>query len=179
MKAYPLLFACALTVAALPLHAETPTIKPGLWQNSIDFSTESGELEKQMEQVRQQLAQLPEAQKQMMANMLKSQGLDFDLDSQTFKTCLSPERAAEGQFTVSEKNDCQTDEVSKVDGKTVLNFSCDGEKNNGSGSVTFHSDEHYAGQSQSTTEINGKLEQITVEHSGKWLGTDCGNIQAH
>jgi len=179
MKKSLLCAALLLATIAHTSYAETPPIKPGLWENQVDFKTESGELEKQMMQLRHQLEQLPEAQRQMMASMMKSQGVDFDLDTQTFKSCISKARAEQGDFTVSENSECQTTDVTEQDGNTVLNFSCDGEKNTGSGTVTFYSDESYSGESKTVTDINGKQEQITMMHSGEWLGADCGTIKAY
>lgn len=179
MKTSMFLAMLAVMMTALPASADTPAIKPGLWQHQIKFQTESGELERQMEQVRQQLQQLPEAQRQMMANMMKSQGLDFNFEKQEFKTCLSKARAEEGQFSLSQNNDCRVTDRTEQDGNTVLSFSCSGKQNTGSGTVTFFSDEHYTGQSQTTTEINGKPEKMTIEHSGQWLGADCGSIKPY
>lgn len=171
--------ALLLATMAQASYAETPSIKPGLWKNQVSFKTESGELEKQLAQMRKQLEQLPEAQRQMMAGMMKSQGVDFDFDTQAFKSCVSKERAEQGDFTVSENSDCETTDVTKQDGKTIVSFSCDGKQNTGAGTVTFNSDESYSGESKTTTDINGKQEKITMMHSGEWLGADCGNLKPY
>jgi len=178
MKKSLLCAALLLATIAQTSYAESPSIKPGLWENQIDFTTESGELEKQMAQMRQQLEQMPESQRKMMASMMESQGLNFDFKTQAFKSCVSKERAEQGDITVTENSECETTSVTKQGGKTVVNFSCDGKLNNGSGSVTFYSDESYSGESKTTTDINGKQENITMTHSGKWLGSDCGNLKA-
>jgi hypothetical protein len=179
MKKSSLCTALLLTTIASTAYAETPQIKPGLWKNQVDFKTESGELEKQMKQLRQQLEQLPEAQRKMMASMMKSQGVDFDLETQTFRSCVSKARAEQGAFNVSENNECQTTDITKQDGNTVLSFSCDGEKNTGTGTVTFYSDGSYSGESQTTADINGKQEHITMMHSGEWISSDCGTLKPY
>jgi TolA-binding protein len=169
--------ALLLAVVAQSSLAETPTIKPGLWQSQINFKTESGELEKQMAQMRKQLEQLPEAQRQMMSNMMKSQGVDFDFETQAFKSCISKERAERGDFTLSENDECETTDITQQNGNTVLHFSCDSDQAQSSGQVTFYDDTHYSGESHTTTDINGQQEHITMTHSGEWLGADCGDLQ--
>ena len=179
MKISMFLVVFVLLTTALTASADTPAMKPGLWQNHMEFKTESGELEKQMAQMRQQLEQIPEAQRKMMQNMMESQGLNFDFSNQTFKSCLSKERAEQGDFSLSENNDCRKTGLEKRGGETVLSFSCDSKNSQSTGTVTFHSDAHYSGQSQTTTKINGKPEEITIAHKGEWIGSDCGTVKPY
>lgn len=165
----------ALILTAGQTHAET-NMKPGLWQHKIQFTSESGEMEKMLDQLRQQLEALPAEQRQMMENMMKSQGVDFDFQNQTFKTCLTPEQSAEGSLALMENNDCQESGRSTSGGSTTINFVCSGETE-ASGTITFDGDKGYSGESSATVEFQGRPQKMTITHQGQWQGSDCGGIK--
>ena len=71
-------FACTLSIGLLSLSLPASAnslkldIEPGLWQHSFSIKTASGELERAMQQLEQQLASMPAAQRQMMESMMAS-----------------------------------------------------------------------------------------------------------
>lgn len=172
----PLLALGSLALSAVTAHANDTGMKPGLWQHKIQFTSESGELEQMMDQLREQMEAMPAEQRQMMENMMKSQGVDFDFQNQTFKTCLTPEKAAEGELALMENNDCQETGRSTSGGSTTINFACSGETQ-ADGTITFDGDTRYSGQSNATVDFQGRPQQMTVTHQGEWQGSDCGDIK--
>lgn len=172
----PLIALGALALSAGLAQAEDPGMKPGLWQHKLQFTSESGELEQMMDQLRQQMEAMPAEQRRMMENMMKSQGVDFDFQNQTFKTCLTPEKAAEGNLALMEDNNCRETSRSTSGGSTTISFACSGETQS-EGTVTFDGDTRYSGESSATVDFQGRPQQMTVVHQGEWLGSDCGDIK--
>jgi|SRR5690554_2856918 len=172
----PLLALGTLTLSTSLTQADDSSMKPGLWEHKIQFTSESGELEQMMSQLRQQLEALPPEQRGMLENMMKAQGVDFDFQSQTFKTCLSPEKAAEGSLALMKDNDCEETGRSTSGGSTTITFACSGQTQ-ADGTVTFDGDTLYTGQSNATVDLQGRPQKMSVNHQGEWQGNDCGDIQ--
>ena len=63
------------------LNAEGSSLRPGVWEYTTTIKTQSGEMEKAMAQMEQQMAMLPPEQRKMME---KNDG--FSRGSQRFKT---------------------------------------------------------------------------------------------
>lgn len=166
----------ALMLTAGTAYADDASMKPGLWQHKLQFTSESGELEQMMDQLRQQMESMPPEQRQMMENMMKSQGVDFDFQNQTFKTCLTPEKAAEGNLSLMEDNNCQETGRSTSGGSTTITFACSGETN-AEGTITFDGDTRYSGESSASVDFQGRPQQMTVAHQGEWQGSDCGDVK--
>src|SRR5688572_24317009 len=68
--------------------AQSLSIKPGLWEHTMTMKSETGQLEQALEQARQMLAAMPEAQRAMMENMMAEQGINFDFANQSFQNCV-------------------------------------------------------------------------------------------
>ncbi len=164
-----------LLVASLTQAAD-PSMKPGLWHHKMEFTSESGEMEKMMAQLRQQMENMPAEQRQMMEGMMKSQGVNFDFQDQSFKTCLSPEKAAQGSLALMENNDCQETGRDASGGRTTIHFACSGETET-DGSITFDGDKRYSGESSANVELQGRPEKMTITHEGEWQSSDCGDIK--
>ncbi|WP_049723681.1 DUF3617 domain-containing protein [Gilvimarinus polysaccharolyticus] len=164
----------ALSVSAT--QAADSNMKPGLWQHQLQFTSETGEFERMMQQLREQMQAMPAAQREMMQNMMKSQGVDFDFQNQTFKTCLTPEKAAEGNLALMENNDCEETARSSSGDSTTITFACSGETRS-EGTITLDGDTRYSGESSADVELQGKLQKMTVAHQGEWLDSDCGDVQ--
>lgn len=172
----PLVAIGSLTLTAGLAQAADTSMKPGLWQHKLQFTSESGELERMLDQLRQQLEAMPAEQRQMMENMMKSQGVDFDFQNQTFKTCLTPEKAAEGELALMENNDCQETGRTTSGGSTTITFACSGQTQS-EGTVTFNGDTRYSGESTANVDFQGRPQKMTVTHQGEWQGSDCGDIK--
>ncbi len=169
--------AALLLSAGLAQGAESQ-MKPGLWEHKIEFTSESGEMEKMMAQLRQQMENMPAEQRQMMEKMMKSRGVNFDFKSQAFKTCLTPEQAAQGNLKLMENNHCEETSRDTSGDSTTIHFTCSGDTD-ADGSITFDGDKHYSGESNATVEFQGRPEKMTIAHQGEWQISDCGEIKPH
>tara|TARA_R110002126_G_scaffold16500_7_gene65825 strand:+ start:3222 stop:3776 length:555 start_codon:yes stop_codon:yes gene_type:complete len=147
-------------------------VEPGLWQHSFSIKTASGELERAMQQLEQQLASMPAAQRQMMEQMMASQGVSFDLKGSSVQVCLTQQDIDRGQLP--QQDGCQQQINQTGDNSYSFTFKCDSTPpTSGKGDMTFSSRKAYSGSASFTTEVNGKAEQMTMQQSGKWLSADC------
>jgi hypothetical protein len=165
----------AALVLSLPASAETPKldIEPGLWQHTFNIKTASGELEQAMQQLQQQLASMPAAQRKMMEKMMSGQGFSLDLKGGSVQVCLTQQEIDRGQLP--QQDGCQQQLRQTGDSSYSFSFSCDTKPpTSGSGDMTFSSRKAYTGNASFTTDVNGKAEQMSMQQSGKWLKADCG-----
>lgn len=191
----------SLLFASLDAAAIQVDMKPGLWEHKFKFSDDSAnsinkeqmeQMSKAMEQMKEQMANLPPEQKKMMEQMMEKQGIKvsdkgIDMESQgvhiskdgtTAKLCFTQEDIDRGELPQSDENCDQ--KVTQLSSKSFkVNFECKGEHpSKGEGQVTFLSDKAYTGTMTVTTQMGDKTQVIKGDQTGKWLGSDCGNIKS-
>ncbi len=160
---------CALAVS-LGVQAEPLDIKPGLWEHQMTMKSESGQLEQQLEMVRQQMKALPPAQKKMMEDMLAKQGLSLDFGNQTLRNCLTEEEVARGEFEWAKNTSCEHNVVTRGE-QTRIEFTCP--EDNAQGEMVLEGDSAYTGQSTALVDVGGTPEKISITHNGHWVSADC------
>ncbi|WP_341936386.1 DUF3617 domain-containing protein [Marinimicrobium sp. C2-29] len=160
----------ALFLTPSLLSAESLNVKPGLWEHQTSMKSESGQLEQQMEMVRQQMEAMPAAQKKMMKDMLAKQGMTLDFSNQTMRDCLTEEEAAQGEFDWSENTECDHEVVTRGD-ETRIEFTCP--QGNVEGEMVLDGDSAYTGKSTAEVDMGGTKDTITITHNGRWLSADC------
>lgn len=178
------IFALGLIVVGTgAIAAEMPDMKPGLWENSMQYQTDNGEMERAMaqakEQLEQQMQNMPPEHRERMEAMMSERGMDFDFSQHTFKDCLTEEDIQEADFDLTdEDSDCDQEVVSQSASRVVIEFTCRGEgAESGRGEINFHSDEHYTGTFEVSTDINGKPTTLTMQNEGRWVAADCGSTR--
>jgi hypothetical protein len=176
------LLAAALALAGgvvtLQAPAQAEQMRPGLWEYNFTARSQSGEMEKAMEQMQQQLASMPPEQRKMMEQMMAGQGMQLGSSVQTVRICVSEEKAARG-IVPQQDGDCRQEIVERSGSTTRFTFNCPGNPpSSGEGEITFSSPTAYTGKSIVNTTVNGKPERMTMEQTGKWISSDCGNLRA-
>lgn len=162
------LLSLSLLIAATVHAGPKLDMEPGKWQHSFKMHSASGELEQAMAQMQQQLAAMPAQQRQMMEAMMKSQGMNLDLQGGTIEVCLSAADIARGQMP--QQDGCQQ-QLREQDGSYHISFQCDGNPpSNGEGEFRLLNRKAYEGNLQVETQVNGKPQQMTMQQSGQWLG---------
>ena len=163
-----------LALLALPAlgHAQAFDVKPGLWEHSIDLRSESGRLEVALELARTQMQLLPPAQRQVVEDMLRKQGLKADFVNQTFQNCISAEEAATGVFRFAEDGGCEQTSVRNEGNTAHIAFTCA----QGEGELTLTDGTAYTGRSSMQLNFGGVIENATATHSGRWLGESCAAL---
>ena len=174
--------AAAVVAAGLSAgEAMAQKITPGLWEHSMTMKGGSGEMDAAMAQMKDEMAKMSPEQRKMMQEMMAKQGVSIGAGGPggqaiTAKTCITPEMAARDEMPQQDSNCRQTSK--ERSGNTLrFKFVCTGDKPaTGEGEYTFVNDKQHKGRTVVNTTVKGKPELIEMEHSGKWLAADCGNV---
>jgi hypothetical protein len=167
--------AMALAITALPAAAQTQA--PGLWEHAFSMKSAGGEIEKAMAEMKKQLDAMPPDQRQQMEQMMASRGVKMGAQGSSVKFCLTKEQAA--RPAEPRVNEHCTQQVEQRSGNTVrFKFECTRpEGASGEGEMTYLNDKAYTGKTHLTAQVNGKPQQMSLEMTGKWLGSDCGDVK--
>jgi len=82
--------------AALALSsfaAAAQGMAPGLWEHSVKFKSQSGEMEKSKAEMQAEMASLPPDQRKMVEQMMAKKGMSFDAEGTTLRVCVTKEQA--------------------------------------------------------------------------------------
>jgi len=174
----PITCAAALfaLLAAAPAFGQKLT--PGLWENQMQMSSASGQMEKQMAQAREQMAKLPPEQRKMMEDMMARQGVGMaGGDLRTIRSCMSKEQAEKGDIPDPDGR-CKREMFERSASGFKFRFSCSGDPpTKGAGEFKFEGDKAYSGQTTIDTTVQGRPEQIRMQTRGRWLSADCGQLK--
>jgi uncharacterized membrane protein YkoI len=165
----------ALACAALAAQAQTPA--PGLWEHSFSMKSANGEMERAQAQLQQQLAAMPPAQRKQIEDMMASRGVHMNAQGVTTQVCLTKEQAAK-PVEPRLAGDCKQTSLERSAGTMSYKFTCTSPRQaSGEGKISYASDKAYSGTGSVTTQIDGKPQQMNMAMSGKWLGTECGDVK--
>lgn len=169
--------ACMLCVcsarAALPQQ-----ITPGLWETKSKMGDGSGELQEAMAMMQQQLAGMAPQQRAKIDAMLASQGVAIGGDGVIAHVCITPEMASQQRMPIAQARGSCTYQQATMLGNTLhYAFSCTNPQGSGNGTATFSGSTNYTSRTRVTTSATGASETVTVASSGRWLGSDCGNVK--
>lgn len=166
---------CALlTGTAL---AQTQKMRPGLWEHSFTMKSQSGQMEKAMSDMQQQMASMPPEQRKMMEDMMAKQGMSMATDGRSVKMCITKEQAERDELP-QQDGSCTQQVMQRTSNMIKVKFTCTGNPPaSGETEVTFSGPTAYTGKSVINTVVDGKPERMTMDQSGKWLSADCGNVK--
>ncbi len=172
------LFAAALCATGA---AQAQKVAPGLWEHSMTMKSQGGQMEAAMAQMQEQLARMtPEQRKQMEAMMSSRGGSGMAMAAgkpTSVKVCITPEQAARDEIPQSQGN-CQQTSRERSGNTLKFKFACTGERAaTGSGEYTFSGDKAHTGRVIVETMMRGQPERMEMEHSGRWLAADCGDVK--
>jgi len=68
-------------------------MRPGLWEHSFTVKSQSGQMEKAMADMQQQMASMPPEQRKMMEDMMAKQGMSMGAQGRSVKMCITKEQA--------------------------------------------------------------------------------------
>ena len=177
MKARHLL--AALAAGTFAIGASAQNLKPGLWEVTNNMKSGSGEMEKSMAQMQQQMASLPPEQRKMMEDMMAKQGMKMGAGGgrgMSVKQCMTKEMIERNEMP-TQQGDCKTTKQQRSGNTMKFAVSCTNPPSSGEGQVTFVSSEAYTMKMTVNTNVGGRPETMNMDASGKWLGADCGSIK--
>jgi hypothetical protein len=167
-----------LTLLGIQSLQAGTSIRPGVWEHTATIKSQSGEIEKSMAQMNQQLASMPPEQRKMMENMMASQGVVQNAKGTTVRVCVTKENAKQGLIPASD-GQCQQKILRRSGNSVWFKFTCKGNpSSSGEGEYTFIGDTAYKGKMTVRTISQGKTEVIQMNQTGKWISNDCKKIRS-
>jgi hypothetical protein len=134
-----------------------------------------------MAQMQQQMAAMPPEQRKQMEAMMAQRGVNMPSAASGggmgMKVCITPEMAARSEMPSQKEGDCTTNITSRTASGMKMSFVCTNPPSKGDGTYTFSGDTAYTMAMTIQSTQDGKTQNMTLNGSGKWLGTDCGNIK--
>lgn len=162
-----LLFALCL----VPLASSAMEIQPGLWEISSSNMQVDGQALPGMEQMLEQLKNMPPEQRQMMERMMAEQGVQ--LGDKGVRLCMSEAQIKAQDIPLQDPKSGCTHEVTERSAELwKFRFSCpDGQ---GEGETRFLSDKEF------TSRVSGVYggRNSSMESHARWVAADCGNLQS-
>jgi hypothetical protein len=157
-----------------PAQAQTPPIKPGLWQ--VHSQREVDGQKVQMPDMSERMRNLPpEARKQMEA-MMKQRGVDMSGGGGDMKICLTRDSLDPSQWQ-KHQDTCTTDFSSRTSTAWKWRTTCTDPVAETDGEATFISPDAYTVKTVTRLTIQGKPSVTRMTLDSKWLGADCGDVK--
>lgn len=153
------------------------SMRPGVWEYTTTVQTQSGEMEKAMAQMEQQLTMLPPEQRRRMEQAMAAQGVAKSAQPNTYQICITNEDAQKGAIPSSDPQ-CQHKTVRKSGNTVWFTYMCKGNPpTRGEGNYTLIADSAYKGMMKVITSVNGKTETVEMIMKGKWISKDCKSLK--
>ena len=166
----------ALILLASAAGASAQTMKPGLWEISTQIQSGGKDLSTAMAAMQKQMASLPPEQRKMMEDMMAKQGVKMGASpggGMAVKMCMTQEMVDRHQVTPP-RDGCTHTLSPRVGNTMKFAFSCTQPPSSGQGEISFSSPEAYTSKMSTTSGADRTME---MQSSGRWLGSDCGDIK--
>ena len=168
-----LLSVCFAVTACAAFSASAQNLKPGLWEVQHTMKG-NPEMERQMEEARKQMAAMPPEQRKQMEAMMASRGVQMGGGGQGM--CLTKEMVERNEIP-AQQGDCKMSNQQRTGNTLKVNFICTNPPSSGESQMTINSPESYAMKTTATSSIDGRVEKMSVEGTGKWVAADCGGLK--
>jgi len=172
-KALSVCFAVAAACAAFGASAQN--LKPGLWEVQHKMKG-NPEMERQLEEARKQMAAMPPEQRKQMEAMMAGRGVQMGAGGQSVRMCLTKEMVERNEIP-AQQGDCKMTNQQRTGNTLRVNFTCTNPPSSGESQMTINSPESYAMKTTATSSIDGRVEKMSVEGTGKWVAADCGGLK--
>ncbi len=166
------LTALTASLAATAALAQTPPIKPGLWQLQ---SARMGAGDQQID-VSAHMKNMPPEARKRMEEIMKQKGIDMGATDGSMKVCLSRESLDQGSWQGTQFG-CKTDFKSRTASSWKWHSVCTNPPTESEGEATFPNAESYTVKSQTHMTHQGQKRTTQMTVNAKWLGADCGNLK--
>jgi hypothetical protein len=163
-----------LTISALllPVVVQAEQLQPGLWEISSPRMQVDGQQMPGMEQMQEQLKNLPPEQRQMMQQMMAKQGVQ--LGEQGIRICLSEAQVKANDLPVQQQAGCQQETIERTASLWKFRYRCPDSE--GEGETHFASATAFTTEMRSRSSANGKPQNSTLQSQGRWLSADCAGL---
>jgi hypothetical protein len=168
-----ILIAFFSVLAAQPALAQS--FKPGLWESNS--KTSNAKLQEAMAMMQQQMAGMAPERRKQMEDMMAKQGVSIGSDGIAMKMCITPEMAAQQELPIQQQGNCTYKRSPMVGNTLKFSFTCTKPQGSGDGSVIFSSPTAYTSSMRVTSSATGSQENVDIQSTGRWLGSDCGSVK--
>jgi hypothetical protein len=158
-------------VLATAAMAQTPPIKPGLWQMQSTRLIDGQAAPDSTAQPKN----LPPESRARMEQMLKQQGIDIGGNGSS-RICLSPE-SFERNAWQGGQHGCKTDFKSRSGNRWTWKSTCTQPPSESEGEAVFISPESYTVKHHLKMQRQGQVRTSDMTVNAKWLGADCGELK--
>ncbi len=164
---------CALAAALVPALAvaQTPPIKPGLWEVHSEREVDG----KKTAPPADRMKNLPPEARAKMEAMMKERGVSLG-DGGATRVCLTKESLASGKMQ-AEAAGCKTDYVTRTSSVWKFHSSCPAMKVESDGEILFSGSESYTMTLASTLSSSTPPRVSKTTMNGKFLSAACGDLQ--
>jgi len=159
--------------------ADTPPIKPGLWQVTADSQQLNGKpLPDMSAQLAEQMKRMPPDMRAQMEAQMKAKGVQMAPGggNMAIRMCMSKEMLEQNRWQKTEGS-CKNTSMNHTGNTWSWKFTCTQPPSEGEGSTTFTDSTSYNSDIRITTQRNGQPQTVTMKHHAKWLGADCGDLK--
>ncbi len=174
--------AVAALLAGAPVQAQK--LAPGLWENSLTMKSSDTRLTAGMERMQKELAAMPPEKRKQMEAMMAAQGINMGMAAGpggpaiVAKVCLTPEQAARDELQPPADGDCRQTSMQRSGNTLRMKFECTGKRpGKGEGEYVLDSPKAHHGRTRIETMEGGKPVRLEMNHSGRWLAADCGEVK--
>ena len=172
-KAWSVCFALAAACAAFGASAQN--LKPGLWEVRHKMQG-TPEMERQLEEARKQMAAMPPEQRRQMEAMMAGRGVQMGVGGHSVRMCLTREMVERNEIP-AQQGDCRMTNQQRTGNTLKVNFTCTNPPSSGESRMTINSPESYAMKTTASSSIDGRVETMSVEGAGQWVGAVCGSLK--
>jgi hypothetical protein len=176
MRYVPLLAAAA--IAALASFPAAAQMKPGLWEINNKMGG-NPQMDAATAQMQQQMATMPPEQRKQVEAMMAQRGMSMPGAAAgggtTMRICMTKDQVEHNDVPMREG--CTMTKNSRSGNVTKVAFTCSNPPSTGEGEYTYLGPDAFGSKMKVTSQVQGRTESITMEGSGKFLGSDCGSIK--
>jgi hypothetical protein len=140
----------------------------------------TGRMQQALAQLEKTLATLPPEQRKAYEEMMAEEGGKpggNSLSAQNMKVCMTRELATKYEAMFQQQGDCAVKSTPVGGGVVRISATCSKPPVRGEGEMHFDGDTGYRLKMTMTSLASGTPEGLKMDASGKWLATNCGNVQ--
>ena len=170
----PQLKTLSLGLCLLPLLAQAEAIQPGLWEISSRNMQMGGQALPGMDEMLEQMKNLPAEQRQMMEQMMAKQGVQ--LGERGVRVCMSRAQVEAEDIPLQDpKSGCKQEIIERSAQLWRFRFNCP--QAQGEGETRFLSDKEFITKVNGTFSSDAGQQDGSMESHARWVAADCGSLQ--
>jgi hypothetical protein len=173
----------ALLAALCPLAtalAGTPiSVKPGLWEMTIDHDTQGAPAMPAMPALSPEtLEHMPPEMRARIEASLKQRGAGGGAGHEVYQHCITQADLDKPLFKQRDDSSCKMTPVTQTSSRMEYSFECSHEGRQQTGRISFSASdsEHVSGTTVVNAQAAGHELTVTTKISGQWVGASCGDI---